>query len=172
MATSNHLKELIAHMTREQVKSSTLQPENKFIIKSRRDKQKPPYHFLISDLSTRANTILLANPIILTPETSAFILSYNPPLLFFLCTLESFMLSIQNKEAIAEAEEMVTTITRKALSKDKALVALVKGRLTKDPTSQYNLDPAIDIIMALKVRLVREEEVVDHATLYRPRKLI
>lgn len=71
------------------------------------------------------------------------------------------MLSIQNKKAIKEAEEMATTIIKKALSEDKALVGLLKSRLIDDATFQHNLDPAINIIMSLKVKLMRGEESIN-----------
>lgn len=80
MATSDRLKELILHMTEKWAKLSTPQPEKEIIVKYRKDKNKPPYHFLIFSISARANNIFLAHPIISTSETSAFILPYNPPL--------------------------------------------------------------------------------------------
>ncbi|KAG6895326.1 hypothetical protein C0992_001920 [Termitomyces sp. T32_za158] len=94
MATSDRLKELLWCMMGERIKLSTPQPEKEIIVKYRKDKQKPPYHFLISGISTKANDVLGAYAIISTPETTAFILPYCPPLPRFLCSIEGFTLSI------------------------------------------------------------------------------
>ncbi|KAG6875531.1 hypothetical protein C0992_003460 [Termitomyces sp. T32_za158] len=146
MATSDKLKDLLLRMTGERVKLSTPQQEKNIITKKRYDKQKPPYHFLISNISERANKILLANQVISTSKTSAFILPYNPPLPGFLCTVEGFTLSIRNQEAIHESEATTTEIIRRTLLNNEALISLLKGKLVEDDTSQHNLEPATRII--------------------------
>ncbi|KAH0582653.1 hypothetical protein H2248_010574, partial [Termitomyces sp. 'cryptogamus'] len=94
MMTSNKLKELVKQMTRERPKLSTLQSEKDVILKKCNKKRKPPYHFLISSISEKAQQILLANPIISTPGASTFFLPYIPPIPHLLCTIEEFSLSI------------------------------------------------------------------------------
>ncbi|KAG5720051.1 hypothetical protein E4T56_gene5661 [Termitomyces sp. T112] len=170
MATSDCLKELITRMTGEQAKLSTPQPEKEIIVKYQKDKQKPPYHFLISGISDKVSTILAAFPIISTPEATACILLYSPPLPRFLCSIEGFTLSIRNEMSILKAEETVMDIVQKGLSKDENLVKLVKAKIVGDNTSQHNLDPATNIILGIKVKLARGEDQIDQSALTRPRK--
>ncbi|KAG6879309.1 hypothetical protein C0992_003636 [Termitomyces sp. T32_za158] len=170
MVTSNKLKELVFRMTGERAKLSTPQQDKEILTRRRNDRQKPPYHFLISNISARASEILLAFPIMSTPEASAFILPYNPPLPKFLCTLEGFTLSIKSPEAILEAQESATEIVRRTLSEDETLLNLLKGKLVDDNTSQHNLDPAANIVLAIKVTLAKGEDTVDRANTTRLRK--
>ncbi|KAG6897316.1 hypothetical protein C0992_002492 [Termitomyces sp. T32_za158] len=160
MVTCDKLKELLLRMTRERAKLSTPQQEKKI----------PPFHFLISSISERAGNILAAHTTISTPEVSAFILPYSPPLPLFLCTLEGFTLSIRSQEAVLEAEECATAIVRKTLLENEDIIALLKSKLINDTTSQYNLEPATNIISALEVLLVKGEDAVDRAAQNRPRK--
>ncbi|KAG6874778.1 hypothetical protein C0992_006585 [Termitomyces sp. T32_za158] len=170
MATSDKLKDLLLRMTGERIKLSTPQQEKDIITKKRYDKQKPPYHFLASGMSERANGILLAHPIISTPDASAFILPYNPPLSGFLCTIEGFTLSIRNQDAVHESENTATEIVRKTLLENEVLINLLKSKLTNDDTSQHNLEPATKIISLLEVKLAKGEEAIDRSTSYKPRK--
>ncbi|KAG6896828.1 hypothetical protein C0992_005783 [Termitomyces sp. T32_za158] len=170
MATCDKLKELLQQMTGERTKLSTPQPEKELITRRRNDRHKPPFHFLVSGISERAGSILLSHPVISTPEASAFILPYNPPLPSFLCTLEGFTLSIRNLEAIQEAEECATDIVRKTLLDNEDVVTLLKSKLIDDTTSQYNLEPATEILAAIVVLLAKGEDKADRATQNKPRK--
>lgn len=170
MVASDRIKDLLQNMTGERVKLSTLQQEKNIITKKKYDKQKPPYHFLISNITEEAGIVLLTHPIVSTPDASVFILPYNPPLPSFLCTVEGFTLSIQNQSAIRDSEDTATEIIRRNLLNNEALVNLLKGKLLDDGTSQHNLEPAISIISTLRVELARGEETVDHMASYKPRR--
>lgn len=100
MAASDQIKDLLQCITGERVKLSTLQQEKNIITKKKYNKQKPPYHFLIFNITEEAGNILLTHPIVSMPDASISILPYNPPLPSFLCTIERFTLSIQNQSAI------------------------------------------------------------------------
>ncbi|KAG6877096.1 hypothetical protein C0992_010861 [Termitomyces sp. T32_za158] len=170
MATSNKLKDLIMRMTGEKARLSTPQQEKEISSRQRNKKQKPPYHFLVSNISVRAHSILLAHPIMLTPEASAFFLPYTPPLLSFLCTIEGFTLSIRNAEAIIDLEDIATGIVCKTLTEDETIVTLLKGRIIGDAMSQHNTEPAKSIIQKLMVKLARGESEVERSAGSRPRK--
>ncbi|KAG6883742.1 hypothetical protein C0992_007921 [Termitomyces sp. T32_za158] len=124
MALSDKLKDLIKRMTGERVRLSTPQQEKEISSRKRNEKQKPPYHFLVSDISVRSHGILLAHPIMSTPEASAFFLPYTPPLPSFLCTIEGFTLSIRDAEAIIESEEVATGIVRRTLTEDETVITV------------------------------------------------
>ncbi|KAG6895223.1 hypothetical protein C0992_002505 [Termitomyces sp. T32_za158] len=170
MTASEKLKELIRGMTSERAKLSTPQQEKELVSKRRFDRHKPPYHFLVSGISERAYEIIIANPIISTPGTSAFFLPYNPPTPVFLCSIEGFTLGIRTKDAINESEDIATTIVRKTLSESEPTVAFIKSKLLDDDTSQHNHDPALEIIRTLEVRLGKGEETVDRSATSKPRK--
>ncbi|KAG6878807.1 hypothetical protein C0992_007566 [Termitomyces sp. T32_za158] len=170
MMTSDKLKELVTRMTGEKPRLSTLQPEKDIISKKRTKRHKPPYHFLVSDISERARDTLLAYPIISTPGASAYFLPYNPLTPSFLCTVEGFSLSIRTPEAVAESEEIATQIVQRTLEENKIVVTALKNKLIDDATSQHNMDPATDIIRTLEVHLVRGKEAVDRSATARPRK--
>ena len=109
----------------------------------------------------------MANPVISTPKASEFMLPYTPALPHFLCTIEGFTMSIQDKEAIVVAEEVVTNIVQKTFETNKTLIMLIKSHLINNKTSQHNPDPVRDIIRALEVELTRGEDTVEQsATTY------
>ncbi|KAG6897031.1 hypothetical protein C0992_004559 [Termitomyces sp. T32_za158] len=170
MTTSDKLKELIRGMTGEGAKLSTPQKEKEIVSKRRYDRHKPPYHFLVSGISDRAYEVLVTNPIISTPDASAFFLPYNPPTPCFLCTVEGFTLSIKTPEAIVASENIATDIVRRTLTDNEATIALIKSKLIGDTTSQHNYDPATTIVHTLEVKLARGEETIDRAAIARPRK--
>ncbi|KAG6876121.1 hypothetical protein C0992_000884 [Termitomyces sp. T32_za158] len=170
MGVSDKLRELVLRMTGEKAKLSTPQAEKEIFIRYKKDKQKPPYHFLISGISSKASNVLLAYSIIFMPEASAFILPYNPPLPRFLCMLEGFTLSIQTPEARLEAKEMVTEIVQRALFGDEVLITLLKGKLIDDDTSQHNFSPATDILRTIEVKLAKGEDMAERAPATKHRK--
>lgn len=53
------------------------------------------------------------------------------------------------------------TIVRRVLSKSKALIMLVKNKLTDDGTSQHNTAPAMELLQAIEVELAKREDAVN-----------
>lgn len=157
-------------MTGERVKLSTPQQEKEVLSRSRKDRHKPPYHFLASGMSMAAGNLLLAHPIISTPEAMAFILPYVPQLLRLLCTIEGFTLSIQSPEAISKSEYIATQITRKTLLADETLISLLKSKLIGDDTSQHDTTLATDILGNVEAKLAAGEDSVDRSERFRSRK--
>lgn len=172
IVTSDKLKELIFKMTGEWVKLSTPQQEKEIFTRCHNDRQKPPYHFLVSGILMQAYHLMLAHPIISTLDTFAFILPYNPPLPSILCTLKGFTLSIWNQEEILKAQEAATIIVWRTLSKDETLTNLLKEKLISDNTSLHNLNPATKILTTLEVLLAKSEDTIDWSTMTRSKKLL
>lgn len=160
MDTSDKLKDLISRMTGERAKLSTPQQEKDISTRRRNERQNPPFHFLVSDITEGAQGILLSNPIISTPEASAFIVPYHPPVPRFLCTIEGFTLSIRSPEAISDSETEVTRIVKRTLSENEAAVALLKSKIQNDETSQHNMEPALGIIETIDARLAKDEDTI------------
>lgn len=173
MITSNRIKELIKAITRKRARLSTLWQEKDIHTKCQgSDKYKPLYNFLVSDILREAHGILTAHPIMSTPNTLVFFLLYNSPTLYFLCMIEGFTLSIQTLDAIWELEKAATEIVQRTLISDKAMVDMLKGKLLGDKTSQHDIRLAVELLQALEVKLVKDEDSVDCSATNRPRKLI
>ena len=153
MTSGENLKALIFKMTGKKAKLSSLQQDKMLSANRKADRQKPPYHFLVTGISERAHNVLLHNSIILTKDVTAFIVPYSPPTPRFLLSIEGFTLSIKDQEVIQEAEQVVTRIVQESLSRDESFVSLLKSKLTDNPTSQHNPEPALNIIAALEIRL-------------------
>lgn len=164
------LRELIEKMTGKKSKLSTLQPEKDINSKKQNKRHKPPYHFLISDVTKKAMDVMSAYPIISTPKVSAFFLAYTSPTPRFLCIIEGFILSICTPVAITELEGSEALIIQKTLVKSETMVTLLKSKLIDNDALQHNLDPAASILCALKVYLVKNEDTIDHSATARLRK--
>ncbi|KAG6886873.1 hypothetical protein C0992_001894 [Termitomyces sp. T32_za158] len=170
VATSESLKGLILKMTGERAKLSSPQQEKAIKTNRKADRQKPPYHFLVTGLSERAHRVIMANPIISTKDASAFIIPYTPPVPRFLCSIEGFTLSIKDATAVHKAELEAMRIVRETLRGNETFVTLLKGRLGNDETSQHNLEPALAIIGAIDVKLAAGEEAIVRTTRFGTKK--
>ncbi|KAG6875157.1 hypothetical protein C0992_004941 [Termitomyces sp. T32_za158] len=155
--TSENLRALVAKMTGERAKLSSPQQEKSLASSNRYKRQKPPYHLLITGISEHAYAVITENPVISTAEATAFFLPYSPAMPRFLCTIESFMLSVKDETSIRELEEEVTRIVRDTLLADDAFAILLKSKLIGDSTSQHNLEPATTIISAIEARFSKPE---------------
>lgn len=155
------LRSLILKMTGERAKLSSLQQEKNIATNKRGERQKPPYHFLVSRISEQAYRIIANNPIISTSETTAFFLTYIPAAPCFLCTIEGFTLSVKDQKSIQESEEEVMRIVKNILSTNDMFIALLKSKLVDDITLQHNMNPVTDMIMHIEVRFSKPEDLVN-----------
>lgn len=155
--TSENMKALILKMTGERARLSSPQQEKPLASAPRFERQKPPYHFLVSNVSERAYEIMLNNNVISTSEMTAFFLPYTPPVPRFLCTIEGFSLSVRDDVTIRESEEEVTRIVHETLLSDDAFIAAVKSRLVGDTTSQHDMEPAAEIVSTIEIRHSKPE---------------
>ncbi|KAH0590080.1 hypothetical protein H2248_000256 [Termitomyces sp. 'cryptogamus'] len=144
-------------MTGEKAKLLSPQQEKDIASNKRRERQKPPYHFLVSGISEQAYAVILNNPIISMVEATAFFLPYSPAVPRFLCTIEGFTLSIKDADAIWESEDKVTRIVRDSLLSNDAFIALLKSKLIGDTTLIHNMELATSIISTLVIHFSKLE---------------
>ncbi|KAG6875615.1 hypothetical protein C0992_003088, partial [Termitomyces sp. T32_za158] len=154
---SEDLKGLIFRMTGKKAKLSSPQQEKDIASNKRGERQKPPYHFLVTGISDWAYALISNNPIISTAEATAFFLPYSPAVPRFLCTIEGFTLSVKDADAIRESEDEVTRIVRDTLLSNDAFIALLKGKLIGDTTSTHNMELATSIISTLEIHFSKPE---------------
>lgn len=159
-------------MTGERAKLSSPQQDKAIATNRKADRQKPPYYFLVTGLSEEACNILNSHPIISTADSTAFIVPYTPPTPRFFLSIEGFTLSIRDAPAIQEAEHEVRRVVRTTFRENEEIASLLKSKLINDGTSQHNLEPALNILGSVEVKLAAEESTAPRTQKFGAKKPI
>lgn len=157
VATSKDITILITKITGERAKLSSSQQKKDLAMNKRSEHQKPPYHFLVTSVTTTAYNVIINNPIISTAKATAFFLPYSLLVSKFLCTIKGFILSVKDMPMIRELEEEATCIIRDTLLSENPFIDLLKSKLTNNLTLQHDVELATSIISSIEILFSKPE---------------